>query len=154
MRLAIFEPDIPQNTGAMLRTAACLGVQVDIIGPAGFIFSDRRLRRAGMDYLKSVELTRHDSWASFLDSRANSKSRLVLLTTTAAAPYGEFLFMADDTLVVGRESAGAPDAVHAACGGAVRIPMAPGARSLNVAVAAAMALGEALRQTGMFPSSP
>ncbi|OHC76357.1 MAG: tRNA methyltransferase [Rhodospirillales bacterium RIFCSPLOWO2_12_FULL_58_28] len=153
MRLALFEPDIPQNTGAMLRTAACLGIGVDIIEPAGFVLSDKRLHRAGMDYLKLAEITRHDSWASFLDACINNKSRPVLLTAKASVPYGEFRFMADDTLVVGRESAGAPDAVHTACGAAVRIPMVISARSLNVATAAAMALGEALRQTGTFPQS-
>jgi tRNA (cytidine/uridine-2'-O-)-methyltransferase len=149
MRLALFEPDIPQNCGTLLRLAACLGLAVDIIEPCGFLWDDRRLRRAGMDYLESVAVTRHSSWATF---RASFAGRLVLLTTRAEAPYAAFAFRPDDTLLVGRESAGVPAAVHAAAGARLRIPMRAGTRSLNVAIAAAMVLGEALRQTKGFPA--
>lgn len=151
MRLALFEPDIPQNAGTMLRMAACLGVAVDVIEPCGFVFGDRQLRRAGMDYLDRAQMARHASWPAFLASRRRTASRLVLLTTRAETPYAAFRFAPDDVLLVGRESAGVPAAVHDAAGGRVRVPMAPGLRSLNVAVAAAMVLGEALRQTGGFP---
>jgi tRNA (cytidine/uridine-2'-O-)-methyltransferase len=150
MRLALLEPDIPQNTGALLRLGACLGVAVDIIEPCGFILDDRRLRRAGLDYLDQVELARHVSWASYLAGRGDG--RLVLLTTKAALPYHRFVFRLDDTLLLGRESAGVPEAVHRAAAARLRIPMQPGARSLNVALAAALVLGEALRQTGRFPT--
>ena len=149
MRLALYQPDIPQNTGAMLRLAACLGVGVDIIGPCGFLLDDRRLRRVGMDYLERVDITRHESWPAFRDSGGGGR-RLVLLTTRAATPYFRFAFTPCDTILVGRESAGAPDEVHAAAAATVRVPMVPGLRSLNVALAAAMVLGEALRQTGGF----
>lgn len=151
MRLAIFEPDIPQNTGAMLRLAACLGVGVDVIEPCGFAWSDARMRRAGMDYLELAALRRHASWAAFLAARAQPGGRLVLLTTAAATELPGFAFAPGDTLLVGRESSGVPQAVRDAADAAVRIPMRPGARSLNVALAAALALGEALRQTGAFP---
>ena len=150
MRLALFEPDIPQNTGSMLRLAACLGVGVDLIEPCGFVWDDRRLRRAGMDYLEGVALERHRSWAAFMEAGRHRPGRLVLLTTKAAAPYTGFRFAAADTVLVGRESAGVPEAVHAAVDARVGIPMRHGSRSLNVAVAAAMVLGEALRQTGGF----
>lgn len=145
MRLALYQPDIPQNTGTMLRLAACLGVAVDLIEPCGFIWNDRRLRRAGMDYLEGVDLTRHESWSAFCAGRA--PGRLVLLTTAGAVAYTDFAFRPSDVLLVGRESAGVPAAVHAAAEARVVIPMAPGARALNVALAAAMALGEARRQT-------
>ena len=150
MRLALFEPDIPQNTGAIMRLAACLGVALDLIEPAGFLLSDRRLKRAGMDYLALVELRRHRSWATFLDGR-DRHHRLILLTTKGSVPYHRFVFAPDDILLLGRESAGVPDAVHAAADARLRIPLREGARSLNVALAAAMVLGEALRQTGGFP---
>jgi tRNA (cytidine/uridine-2'-O-)-methyltransferase len=149
MRLALFEPDIPQNCGTLLRLAACLGIAVDVIEPCGFLWDDRRLRRAGMDYLESVVLTRHSSWAAF---RASFAGRLVLLTTRAQAPYAEFDFRPDDTLLVGRESAGVPEVVHDVASATLRIPMRAGTRSLNVALAAAMVLGEALRQTKGFPA--
>ena len=149
MRLALYQPDIPQNTGTMLRLATCLGVGVDLIEPCGFVWDDRRLRRAGMDYLEGVDLFRHESWAAF--RAAPQAGRLVLLTTSGAIPYADFAFRPSDTLMVGRESAGVPAAVHAAADARVVIPMAPGARALNVAVAAAMALGEALRQTASLP---
>lgn len=151
MRLALFEPDIPQNAGALLRTAACLGVGVDVIEPCGFVFSDRRLGRAGMDYAAHAEVRRHSSWAAFLAGRGGAAGRLVLLTTRAPIPYTGFDFRPGDVLVVGRESAGVPEAVHRAAEARVRVPMKPGMRSLNVAAAAAMVLGEALRQTRGFP---
>lgn len=149
MRLALFEPDIPQNAGALLRLGACLDVAVDIIEPAGFSLSDRALKRAGMDYLARACLMRHASWAAFQVSR--QAGRLILLTTKAAQPYTGFAFAPDDTLLVGRESAGVPDAVHEAADARLLIPMAPGARSLNVSQAAAMVLGEALRQCNLLP---
>jgi tRNA (cytidine/uridine-2'-O-)-methyltransferase len=147
MRLALYAPDIPQNAGAILRLAACLGVAVDVIGPAGFDVTDRRLRRAAMDYLEHVEIARHLSFADFDSARRLGRSRLVLLTTRASLAYTRFAFRPDDTLLLGRESAGVPDAIHAAADARVRIPMRPPLRSLNVAIAAAMVLGEALRQT-------
>jgi tRNA (cytidine/uridine-2'-O-)-methyltransferase len=153
MRLALYQPDIPQNAGAMLRLAACLGVAVDIIGPAGFDMSDRNLRRSGMDYLEAVEILRHLSFAAFETWRRETGARLVLLTTRGTAPYADFPFAASDILMVGRESAGAPEAVHEAADARLVIPLRPALRSLNVAVAAAMVLGEALRQTGGFPAS-
>jgi tRNA (cytidine/uridine-2'-O-)-methyltransferase len=149
MRLALYEPDIPQNAGALLRLGACLGVAVDIIEPAGFGLGDRRLKRAGMDYLDLAEFTRHASWARFLDQR---RDRLVLLTTRATTPYHHFAFRGDDILLLGRESAGVPDHVHDTVDARLRIPLRPGARSLNMALAAAMVLGEALRQTQLFPA--
>lgn len=148
MRLALFEPDIPQNAGALLRLGACLGIAVDIIEPCGFVLSDRRLRRAGMDYLAAADLTRHESWTSFLAAR---RGRLVLLTTKADLAYHRFAFLPGDTLLLGRESAGVPEDVHDAAEARLRIPMMTGTRSINVALAAAMVLGEALRQTERFP---
>jgi tRNA (cytidine/uridine-2'-O-)-methyltransferase len=148
MRLALFEPDIPQNAGALLRLGACLGVPVDIIEPAGFLLGDRRLRRAGMDYLEAATLRRHPSWESF---RAATDGRLVLLTTKADIAYHRFAFRSDDVLLLGRESGGVPEAVHRAADERLRIPLKPGLRSLNLALAAAMVLGEALRQTRLFP---
>jgi tRNA (cytidine/uridine-2'-O-)-methyltransferase len=148
MRLALYEPDIPQNAGSLMRLGACLGVPVDIIEPCGFLLTDRALRRAGMDYLKSADIARHDSWAAFAAGR---KGRLVLLTTRSELAYTGFAFAPGDILLVGRESAGVPESVHAAAEARVTIPMRPGQRSLNVAQAAAMVLGEALRQTGLFP---
>jgi tRNA (cytidine/uridine-2'-O-)-methyltransferase len=151
MRLALYAPDIPQNTGTLLRLAACLGVAVDVIGPTGFDMTDRALRRAALDYLDHVSLARHGSFADFEKARRRAGSRLVLLTTRAAQPHTAFAFRPTDTLLVGRESAGVPDDVHAAADARLRIPMRPDLRSLNVAVAAAIALGEALRQTGGYP---
>jgi tRNA (cytidine/uridine-2'-O-)-methyltransferase len=149
MRLALFEPDIPQNAGALLRLGACLGVGVDIIEPCGFLMDDRRLKRAGMDYLDHADWVRHPSWQRFHE--ANAGRRLLLLTTKGEAAYHEFAYRAGDTLLLGRESAGAPDFVHAAVAARLKVPMAAGARSLNVALAAAIVLGEALRQTGLLP---
>jgi tRNA (cytidine/uridine-2'-O-)-methyltransferase len=151
MRLALFQPDIAQNTGTMLRLAACLGVAVDIIEPCGFALDERRFRRAGMDYLDRVDLRRHSSWAAYL--RARTPGRLVLLTTRADAAHTAFAFRADDTLMVGQEGAGVPLEVHDAADARIRVPMAAGLRSLNVALAAAVVLGEALRQTDGFPQT-
>jgi tRNA (cytidine/uridine-2'-O-)-methyltransferase len=151
MRLALYEPDIPQNTGTILRLAACLGVPVDVVGPAGFDLTDRALRRAGLDYLAHVEIARHESFATFDAARRAAGARLVLLTTRGKLAHTGFAFAATDILLLGRESAGVPASVHAAADAGVRIPMRAGLRSLNVAVAAAIVLGEALRQTGGFP---
>jgi tRNA (cytidine/uridine-2'-O-)-methyltransferase len=152
MRLALFEPDIPQNAGSLLRLGACLGVPVDIVGPCGFVLTDRRFRRAGMDYPAQAEIARHDSWTAFESGLRAENRRLVLLTTRAVHAYTGFAFAPGDTLMVGRESAGVPPAVHAAADARLVIPMRPDRRSLNVVQAAAMVLGEALRQTGAFPT--
>ncbi|HPG89038.1 MAG TPA: tRNA (cytidine(34)-2'-O)-methyltransferase [Hyphomicrobium sp.] len=147
MRLALYQPDIPQNTGTILRLAACLGVPVDVIGPTGFEMTDRSLRRAGLDYLDHVSILRHETFEDFEAARAG---RLILLTSHAVNFHHEFAFCENDTLLLGRESAGVPDTVHARADARIRIPMQPGLRSLNIAVAAALVLGEALRQTGGF----
>jgi tRNA (cytidine/uridine-2'-O-)-methyltransferase len=152
MRIALYEPDIPQNTGTILRLAACLGVEAHIIEPAGFPTSDRAFRRAGMDYLDAVSLRRHTSFAAFAAWLTETSARLILFTTRAETSYLDHAFHRDDVLLFGRESAGVPEAVHAAAGARLAIPMRPQLRSLNVAVAVAMALGEALRQTGSFPA--
>jgi len=152
LALALYQPDIPQNCGTMLRLCACLGVEASIIEPAGFPVSDRHFRRSGMDYLDAVNVSRHVSWRAFEDWRAPTGRRLVLLSTTAALPFTDFAFAPDDILMVGRESAGAPAEVHEAADARILIPIRPGMRSLNVAVCAAMALGEALRQTGLYPA--
>ena len=151
LALVLYQPDIPQNTGAIMRLCACLGVEVHVIEPAGFDLSDRALRRAGMDYLVHVHLMRHLSWQEFSDWRQQQGRRLVLLTTAADRTYTDFAYADGDMLALGRESAGVPDAVHAAAHAPIRIPMVAGLRSLNVATAAAMVLGEALRQTDGFP---
>jgi len=147
MRLALFEPDIPQNAAAIIRLGACLDVPVDIIEPCGFLFSDAGFRRAGLDYIERAEIVRHRSWGSF---RSACTDRIVLLTTKASLSYTGFAFMPTDALLLGRESAGVPDAVHEAVDARIRIPLRPGLRSLNVAQAAAMAVGEGLRQTKGF----
>ncbi|OUS13226.1 tRNA methyltransferase [Rhodospirillales bacterium 47_12_T64] len=158
MRLALYQPDIPQNTGTMLRMAACLNVPVDIIEPCGFVLSDKRMKRSGMDYLDQTELVRHSSWEAFNKDRDEkstsqvSRGRLILLSTKAETNYTDFEFKPTDTLMVGRESAGVPDDVHRSVDASVLIPMTEGVRSLNIAVSAAMVLGEALRQTSGFPS--
>lgn len=155
MRMALFQPDIPQNAGAILLLGACLGVPVDIIEPCGFLFDDRRLRRAGMDYLAQAVLDRHRSWERYLDRRRMAAAgRLVLLTTAGDTRHTAFRFRPDDTLLLGRESAGVPPAVHACADARLRVPMRPGLRSLNLALAAAMVLGEALRQIDGFPPDP
>jgi len=148
MRIALYEPDIPQNTGTILRLCACLGVQAHIIEPAGFPVTDRAFRRAGMDYLDHVALTRHGSFAAFEDWRRAERLTLVLLTTAAERSYLEHSFGHDQVLLFGRESAGVPDAVHAAADVRLRIPIARGLRSLNVAMAVAMVAGEGFRQAG------
>jgi tRNA (cytidine/uridine-2'-O-)-methyltransferase len=152
LRLALFEPDIPQNTGALLRLAACFGVAVDLIEPFGFVFDDRRLRRAVLDYAARVVIHRHRSWEAFLSAR-DPDSRLVLLTTHGTMPLDRFSFIASDTLLLGRESAGVPDFVHERAAARVVIPLQPGNRSLNVAMAGAIALFEALHQTGLLPDA-
>lgn len=149
MRLALYQPDIPQNTGTILRLGACLGVPVDVIGPTGFDMTDRALRRAGLDYLGAVEIVRHASFEAFCTARG--PGRLILLSTHGDAAHTAFAFQPGDTLLLGRESAGVPDRVHALADARVAIPIRDGLRSLNIAVAAAIALGEALRQTGAFP---
>jgi tRNA (cytidine/uridine-2'-O-)-methyltransferase len=152
LRLALYEPDIPQNAAALLRTCACLGVGADIIGAPGFAFGGSHMtakaRRAGMDYLEYVELARHDDWAAF--EAAYAGARRVLLTTKGETPYAEFAFQAGDILVCGRESAGVPDFVHAAADARLVVPMRAGMRSLNLAAATSMVLGEALRQLSAF----
>ena len=149
MRLALFEPDSPQNTGSLLRLGACLGVGVDIIEPCGFLLTDKALRRVGMDYVELAEMRRFSSWERFQADRPSG--RLILLTTKGAQPYLEFNFRPDDILLLGRESAGVPDAVHHAADARLLILMQASARALNVTHAAAMVLGEALRQTGPHP---
>lgn len=150
--IALFEPDIPMNTGTILRLAACMGVTVHLIEPAGFPLSDHSLKRAGMDYLERAALRRHLSWERFDDWRRMEGRRLALLSTKASRPYCDFAFRGDDILLFGRESAGVPAAVHDAADARLLVPMAPGMRSLNVAVSAGMVLGEALRQTAAFPN--
>jgi len=148
MRIALYEPDIPQNAGAIFRLAACLGVPVDVIEPCGFVLDDRRLRRVAMDYGAQTDIVRHKSWDAYLHGRKDG--RIVLLTTLGEKPYVEFSFRTSDTLLLGRESAGVPGAVHDAADARLIVPMADGARSLNVVTAAAIVLGEAVRQTGGF----
>jgi tRNA (cytidine/uridine-2'-O-)-methyltransferase len=147
MRIALFQPDIPQNTGTILRLCACLGVEAHIIEPAGFPVSDRHFRRAGMDYLDQVTIMRHDSWPKFEQWRATEGCRMTLFTTKATRSYLDHRYATDDILLFGRESAGVPDEVVTAADTRLLIPIQPGLRSLNVAMAVAMALGEALRQT-------
>lgn len=152
MRIALYQPDIPQNTGTIFRLAACMGLAVDIIRPAGFDISDKALRRATMDYGDHLEVVRHDNWAAFEERvRAMEDGRLIAVTTKGATVYTDFSFGGGDILLFGRETSGLPDEVHAASDARITIPMAAGMRSLNVAVAAAMVTGEALRQTG-WPS--
>ncbi len=151
MRLALYQPDIPQNTGTMLRLAACMNIGVDIIEPCGFILDDKRMRRAGMDYLHRVDLTRHASWETFKKARLENGARLILLSTKAAIPYTQFQYRTDDILLLGRESQGVPDDVHDHADARLIIPMSEGMRSINVAISGAMVLGEALRQTNSFP---
>ncbi|CAN7575931.1 tRNA (cytidine(34)-2'-O)-methyltransferase [Phenylobacterium sp. LjRoot225] len=150
MRLALFQPDIPQNLGAALRLGACLGVPVDVIEPCGFPLSDRAVRRAAMDYAEKAELVRHTSWSRFLEAPERMTGRVLLFTTRGAEPFHTFLYRPGDVLLFGRESAGVPDEVHQTADARLCIPLVPDARSLNVVNAAAMALGEALRQTGGF----
>jgi tRNA (cytidine/uridine-2'-O-)-methyltransferase len=151
LRIALYEPDIPQNTGTILRLAACLGVEAHIIEPAGFPTSDRAFRRAGMDYLDQVRIIRHAGWAAFEAWRIGAAARLLVFTTHAPRSYLAHTFERGDVLLFGRESSGVPEKVHAAADARLRIPMREGLRSLNVAVAAAMAVGEAFRQTDAHP---
>lgn len=151
MRLALFQPDIAQNTGTILRMAACLGIAVDIVEPAGFPVSDRAFRRSGMDYLDHVDWRRHDDWAAFEACRRAEGRRLVLTTTRGSIPHVDFAFQPGDVVMAGRESAGVPEEVHAAADARILIPLRPGLRSLNVAMASAIIAGEALRQLGGFP---
>jgi len=146
LHIALFQPDIAGNTGAIMRLAACMGLTVDLIEPAGFDVSDRNLKRAGMDYLEMAALVRHRSWEAFEEWRKGEGRRLVLFTTTGAAAYTQFQFEERDILLFGRESAGVPDYVHETAEARVIIPMREGARSLNLAMAAAMGSGEAIRQ--------
>ncbi len=149
--IALYQPDIPQNTGAMLRFAACLGVTTHLVGQAAFDTSDRALRRAGMDYIDHANVVRHADWDAFAAMAKAESRRVVLLTTKATTRYADFNFAASDIILLGRESAGVPDTVHAAADARLIVPMIAGLRSLNVATAAAMVLGEALRQTDRFP---
>src|ERR1700688_988421 len=148
MRIALYEPDIPQNTGTILRLCACLGIEAHIIEPAGFPVTDRAFRRAGMDYLDQVTITRHGSFTVFEDWRRSGRLRLVLLTTAAKTCYLDHAFGQDQVLLFGRESAGVPEAVHKAADVRLQVPIREGLRSLNIAMAVALVAGEALRQTG------
>jgi tRNA (cytidine/uridine-2'-O-)-methyltransferase len=151
MRLALYQPDIPQNTGTILRLCACFGIEAHIIEPSGFPTTDRAFRRAGMDYLDAVTIVRHPSWQAFADWRGRLGYRLIVFTTAATLSYLDYRYQPDDILLFGRESAGVPAEVHDAADARLKIPIRQGLRSLNVAVAAAMAVGEALRQTGPMP---
>jgi tRNA (cytidine/uridine-2'-O-)-methyltransferase len=151
MRLALFQPDIPQNVGAVIRLAACMRVFLEIIEPCAFALSDRSLKRAALDYSDKAMIQRHSSWAAFLTADARKTGRLVLFTTAGALPYADFAFAEGDTLLFGQESAGAPAEVHAAADARLFIPIAPETRSLNLAMSAAIGLSEALRRTGGFP---
>lgn len=151
MRIALYQPDIPQNTGTILRMAACFEVGVDVIMPTGFDMTDRALRRAALDYLPHVTIARHESFSAFEAARQQAGHRLIAVTTHGSVRHTDFAFAPDDVLLLGRESAGLPEDVRQRADAAVRIPIAPALRSLNIAVAAAVVLGEALRQTGLFP---
>jgi tRNA (cytidine/uridine-2'-O-)-methyltransferase len=148
MRIALYEPDIPQNTGTILRLCACLGIEAHVIEPAGFPVTDRAFRRAGLDYLDHVSITRHASFTAFQEWRAREALKLVLLTTAAETGYLDHSYGDDQVVLFGRESAGVPQTVHQAADIRLRIPIAAGLRSLNVAMAVALVAGEALRQTG------
>jgi tRNA (cytidine/uridine-2'-O-)-methyltransferase len=150
IRLALYQPDIAQNTGTLTRLCACLGAPLDMIGPAGFDMSDRNFRRAGMDYADRAMITRHDSWAAFSQWRTAQGHRLVLAETDGDTAYTQFEFAPGDIILLGRETAGVPTNVRAATEASVHIPQLAGLRSINVALAGAMILGEALRQTGAF----
>lgn len=154
MRIGLYQPDIPQNTGTILRMAACLRVPVDVILPTGFDMSDRSLKRAALDYLAHADIRRHESFEAFEAGRLAEGRRLIALTTTGTVAHTAFAFAKGDILLLGRESAGLPEPVRALADARVRIPIAAPLRSLNIAVAAAIAVGEALRQTGLFPDDP
>lgn len=151
MELALYQPDIPQNTGTLMRLAACMDIKVHIIEPCGFVLSDKNLKRAGMDYMSQVKLVKHSSWEAFKENTAGK--RHVLMTTKTDLPYTEFKFEENDILIAGRESAGVPESVHNECKERVTIPMTAETRSLNIAIASAMILGESLKQTNSFPTS-
>lgn len=152
MRIALYEPDIPQNTGTILRLAACFKITVDIIKPCGFVINDRRLKRSGMDYVEKVNLNFHDSWDIFFDTVQNTiKARIILLTTKSENSFISFNFKKTDILLLGRESAGVPENVRDSVDENIIIPMSSGSRSLNIAISAAMVLGEAMRQTNTYP---
>lgn len=154
MRLALYQPDIPQNTGTLLRLGACLGLPLDIIEPCGFLFNEKAMRRAGMDYLDFADYRRHNSWADFLAYRHENPDeygRLILLTTRGDCSFVDFKFRPNDIILMGRESAGVPENVHQLADAQLLIPMHKNARSINMAVSAAMAITEALRQTNGFP---
>ena len=153
LRIALFQPDIPGNTGTIIRTAACFGLGVDVIEPAGFDLSDRALKRSGMDYAEQAALIRHLNWDAFVISQRAANRRLVLATTKASVPYADFAFSAGDTLLFGRESAGVPDWVHDLADARIVIPLAEGRRSLNIAVSAGIVAAEALRQLRIASSS-
>jgi tRNA (cytidine/uridine-2'-O-)-methyltransferase len=148
MRIALYQPEIAGNVGAVLRLAACMGVGVDVIEPTGFVFSDARMKRAGMDYIDHAEMVRHSDWTAFQEQ---IEGRLILMTTKGSSSLYDFTFHANDVLMFGRESAGVPEHVAAQCAARARIPMAASARSLNLSVSAGIALTEALRQTGELP---
>lgn len=152
--LALFQPDIPQNTGTMLRMAACLGRTVHLIEPAGFPLSSSAMKRAGMDYLERAALTSHLNWETFTSWRMTEERRLILLTTKSEMPYTSFAFAPSDILLLGRESSGVPETVHHNADARLTVPMVKGMRSLNVAISAGIVLGEALRQTNEFPANP
>ena len=154
MRLALYQPDMPQNLGAAIRIAACFDTPLDVIEPCGFALTDKALRRVAMDYAGRAALVRHESFAAFLANPARAEGRLILLETDGSSRLHDVAFQSGDTLLLGRESAGSPPQVYAAAAIVVRIPLAPGLRSLNVAVAGAVALSEALRQTGALEGFP
>jgi len=149
MRLALYQPDIPQNTGTLMRLCACLGIGLDIIEPCGFILSDKNIKRASMDYVEYLEMARHSNWEEFKSS--HSDKRLILMSTKAEKSFIDFKFKHNDILIAGRESAGVPDSIYKACNDAIKIPMIAEVRSINIAVASSIILGEALRQTNQYP---
>jgi tRNA (cytidine/uridine-2'-O-)-methyltransferase len=151
MQLALYQPEIPQNTGTLIRLTACVGIPLHIIEPCGFVWSDRHLKRSGMDYVALAMVKRHQDWSAFREHQQQEGRRLILLDTTGSTDYIDFSFHLSDTLLVGRESSGVPEAVMGQVDACVRIPLLPQRRSLNMAIAAAMVLGEALRQTHSFP---
>ena len=148
MRIALYQPDIAQNTGTILRMAVCFGLPVDIIEPCGFVWNSKELKRAGMDYLDKADVTRHMAWETFIENHRDK--RLVLLTTKSSIPHTDFKFQKDDILLFGRESAGVPEEVHNYIKNRIRIPMMPDERSLNIAISCGIATSEAMRQTGLF----
>ena len=151
MRIALYQPEIPQNTGTLMRLGACLGVPLDIIEPCNFVWQDQKLRRAGMDYMDLAQVTRHSSWEKFYQLQKDKGNRLILLDAQASTSFLDFSFQPSDVLLLGQESSGVPEEVHQQIPHQVIIPMQGGRRSLNMAISAAMVLTEALRQTHLFP---